>query len=146
MGWNQKTSFLKSLYTHKFKSYKGSIKNKSEILNKYKFNICYENAIHINGWITEKIFDSLFAKCIPVYWGCDSISKYVNSNCYIDRNKFNSDAEMYKHLKNINEEEYSNYIFNIESYLKQTITNPLHEFSINYFTNTIVSQIKLDLL
>ncbi len=146
MGWNQKTGFMKSFFTYNYKSYKGSIVDKSEILNKYKFNICYENAIRVKGWITEKIFDSLFAKCIPVYWGCDTISKYVNSNCYIDRNNFNTDGEMYDYLKNINEDEYNNYIYNIELYLRQASANPLHEFSIHYFITTIINQIKIDFL
>lgn len=48
-------------------SYKGSLKSKRETLKKYKFSICYENAKDIPGYITEKIFDSFFAGCIPIY-------------------------------------------------------------------------------
>jgi len=45
------------------------IPNKSEVLSKYKFAICYENAKDIPGYVTEKIWDCYQAGTIPVYWG-----------------------------------------------------------------------------
>ena len=42
--------------------------NKHLYLQKYKFNICPENSIS-PGYVTEKLFHSLSAGCIPIYNG-----------------------------------------------------------------------------
>ena len=50
----------------------GAVKDKIEWLRGYKFNICFENSSY-PGYLTEKLFDSYMAGCIPVYWGDSSI-------------------------------------------------------------------------
>lgn len=45
--------------------------NKYEFIKQYKFNICPENS-NSAGYVTEKIFQSIEAGCIPVYWGADN--------------------------------------------------------------------------
>ncbi len=42
--------------------------NKLNYLSNFKFNIALENS-NPQYYTTEKIFDSIFAGCIPVYWG-----------------------------------------------------------------------------
>jgi len=42
--------------------------NKIEYLKQYRFNICPENS-NAMGYTTEKIFESLRAGCIPIYYG-----------------------------------------------------------------------------
>lgn len=41
---------------------------KEKFLSNYKFNICVENSLG-EGYITEKIFESIASGCIPIYWG-----------------------------------------------------------------------------
>lgn len=41
---------------------------KAKFLIDYCFNLCPENSFG-NGYVTEKIFDSVFSGCIPIYWG-----------------------------------------------------------------------------
>ena len=41
---------------------------KEEYLRQYRFNLCPENSLG-EGYITEKVFDSISAGCIPIYWG-----------------------------------------------------------------------------
>ena len=38
-------------------TYHGSVESKYQTLSRYRFTICYENAVNIPGYITEKIFD-----------------------------------------------------------------------------------------
>lgn len=45
--------------------------NKIEYLKNYQFNLCPENSNH-PGYCTEKIFESIQAGCIPIYWGSDN--------------------------------------------------------------------------
>lgn len=42
--------------------------DKVEYMKNFKFNICPENASQ-KGYVTEKIFESFIAGCIPIYWG-----------------------------------------------------------------------------
>ena len=56
----------------------GAVKDKIEWLRGYKFNICFENASY-PGYLTEKLFDSFLAGCIPVYWGDTSL------RCHLDK-------------------------------------------------------------
>jgi len=100
-----------------FKSYLGPIRSKLQVMKKYKFSICYENSKNVNGYITEKIFDSFQAACVPVYLGADNISDYIPENCFIDKRKFKSYNELYVFLKTMTKEEHMAYLNNINEFL-----------------------------
>lgn len=85
MGWDLETLELNQITT-----YKGIINSKNSILSNYKFSICFENNADQCGNITEKIFDSLKAFCIPIYLGAPNIEKYIPSDCFIDFRNFDS--------------------------------------------------------
>ncbi|MBS0655167.1 MAG: hypothetical protein JSR46_05280 [Verrucomicrobia bacterium] len=101
-----------------FTNYRGAPQDKTGVLKTYRFNFCYENITNIAGYITEKIFDSFTAACVPIYWGATNISEYIPSNCYIDRTQFASMRDLVKYLKNMPEDEYNRYIENIQAFLK----------------------------
>ena len=50
-------------------------------LQQYKFNICPENS-KSEGYVTEKIFQSLFSGCIPIYsgWNKNPEPDIINPN------------------------------------------------------------------
>ena len=50
---------------------------KHEFLQKYKFNICFENSSD-PGYITEKYFHAKAAGCIPIYWGDPNVERDFN--------------------------------------------------------------------
>lgn len=101
----------------KYLSYKGMVDNKKEVMEKYRFSICYENARDIPGYITEKIFDSFFAGCVPIYWGASNISEYIPKSCFIDKRDFHSYEQLYIYIKNMGDCEYLEYLDAIEGYL-----------------------------
>lgn len=116
-------------------SYKGKVEEKNSVLKKYKFALCYENARDIEGYITEKIFDCLFAGTIPIYWGPENISQYVPEECFIQRTKFENDEKLYDFLKKMTDEEILKYQKNIEYFLKSEKVKP---FSNEFFAQNIV--------
>lgn len=121
-----------------YPSYKGEIVSKIEVLKKYKFSICYENARDIPGYITEKIQHCFFAGCVPIYWGANNITDYIPGNCFIDKRDFNSYEELYAFIDNISDEVYLEYLNNIENY----ITSELAEaFSVNKFVSNTLSEV-----
>jgi len=120
-GWNSKKE------SKKYKTYRGSINNKIETISNYKFALCFENATEMKGYVTEKIFDCLKAKTIPIYLGASDIEKYMPKDCFIDFRDFDGYSELISYLKNMQEEEYDERINNIEKLLLD------HEFMHTWF-------------
>lgn len=136
VGWEQYTfhgarilrplnriRFLRELFSEKWPSYRGTVESKLSTLSRYKFSICYENARDIPGYITEKIFDSIQAGCLPIYWGAPNISDFVPESCYIDRRKYADLGTLITYLKNMTDEEYRLRKRSMEDYL----ISPLHQ-------------------
>ena len=101
-----KKSKLSKLVKPNFRSYKGKVDSKKDVLEKYKFAICYENARDISGYITEKIFDCFFAGCVPIYWGADNIIEHIPKECFIDKREFDTYE---KYMKNMSDELFGLY-------------------------------------
>jgi hypothetical protein len=53
-------------------NWKGATPSKLDTLSRYKYSLVIENS---TGYLSEKIFDSFFARCIPVYVG-PSVDKF----------------------------------------------------------------------
>lgn len=121
-------------------NYRGPIQNKSEVLPKYKFSICFENIKNQNSYISVKIFDSMRCGCVPIYYGAPDIEKYVPTNTYIDRSKFKNHTALYNHLIKMSPQEHQEYINNGMKYLQSEKAKP---FFSNYFSRTIVSALHL---
>ena len=94
---------------HPFPSYRGRIPDKHDALLKTRFSFCYENVRDFPGYVTEKIFDCMFAGCVPVYWGANNVTDYIPADCFIDRRRFRDTAEVYAFLKAMPETEYRGY-------------------------------------
>lgn len=153
MGWDKyrfKGAFsrlnrfevLTKLLKPKYLSYKGAVKTKKVVLQKYKFAICYENARDIPGYITDKIFDCFFAGCVPVYWGAPNVTEHISEDTFIDRRKFRTYEELYSYLKNMPDKEYINYLDAIKDFIK---SDKIYPFSAEYFAEKIINEIKKDL-
>lgn len=129
VGWDQKERT----------SYRGKIKDKLETMSHYKFSICFENMRSKSGYITEKIFDSFFSGCIPIYYGAEDILEYVPENTFIDYRKFASMDELNHYLMAMTKEEYELILDNIKLYLDSDLYKK--NFSIETYVGRMVSAI-----
>ena len=112
---------LSRILSKKYIVYKGTIPRKKEALESYRFNIAFENAHSIPGYITEKIFDSFLAGTIPVYLGPTNVTDFIPSDCFIDMNRFNDYEELYEFIISISDEDYLAYQKRIELFLTSNI-------------------------
>jgi Glycosyltransferase family 10 (fucosyltransferase) C-term len=64
------------------KAFNKPIPNKSEVIENYNFNICFENDLY-PGYITEKVVQAYLAGCIPIYYGLDKIG-HLNSRAMVN--------------------------------------------------------------
>jgi len=69
--------------------------NKIDYLRQFRFNICPENT-NAYGYVTEKIYEALYAGCVPVYWGSNNCpdEEVLNRDAIIlfDPNSDNKDV------------------------------------------------------
>jgi len=133
---------LKKILSHKFPSYKGVVKSKFDTFKKYKFAICYENIKDQKGYITEKIFDCLFAGCIPIYWGASNVTKYIPKECFIDKREFDNYNDLYNFINKMDKKTYMKYLDSIENFLRSDKVKP---FKAETFADTIITEIIKDI-
>ena len=143
VGWNipKRYNFKELILgSKKYKTYKGTIDNKLELLSGFKYCLCFENLTDTKGFITEKIFDCFKAKCIPIYWGASDIEKYIPKNCFIDFRDFKDYDKLVDYLDLINETTYNRYIKNIEKLLsnKKFINTWFEEGFAHFFLENIL--------
>jgi len=86
--------------------------DKAAYLQQYKFNICPENSIS-KGYVTEKLFQSLYSGCIPIYngWSRNPEPDIVNPDIilwYDENNNFLFIDEIKKLY--LNEKLYNSFI------------------------------------
>ncbi len=141
--WNSPRTFLEKklpILTEKFVTYKGNPADKLGTISKYKFCLSYENSCGINGYVSEKILDCLWAGTVPIYWGAENIDKYVDPQCFIDRRRFISDGDLARYICGINEVQFNRYIQAARSYLQ---SNAFKLFSAENFTRVLAKVLDL---
>ena len=89
-------------------SWRGPVDDKYEATSRYQFAICYENMV-LDGWITEKIFDCLYAGVVPIYLGAPDIATAVDPACFIDFRQFGSYPELERYLASLSDADLARY-------------------------------------
>ncbi len=56
---------------------------KVAFLKAYKFNIAFENS-SFPGYTTEKIFEPMVSRCLPIYWGDPLIKEHFNPKSFLN--------------------------------------------------------------
>ena len=74
-------------------SYHGN--KKLEYIKDFKFVIAFENSSYY-GYTTEKIFEPMLVKTVPIYWGSNSAKIEFNTKSYIDVNNLSIDEAVQK--------------------------------------------------
>jgi hypothetical protein len=89
--------------------YRGTVADKLSLLAGYRFGLVFENT-RFPGYISEKLFDCFFARCIPIYSGAPDVAQYVPPAAFVDAREFRSFAELEQFLRGITEEDGKRYV------------------------------------
>lgn len=73
------------------------IKESINIKRNYKFSLAIENSI-MPGYTTEKIYTSLIANTVPIYWGNPEIAEDINPDSFINLHSFKDIEEAIHHI------------------------------------------------
>jgi hypothetical protein len=79
-----------------------SVSAKTKFLNSYRFNLCFENSSY-PGYATEKLYEALTSKTIPIYWGSPSIEVDFNPKAFLNWHDFGDDEAFFDAIKEIDE-------------------------------------------
>jgi hypothetical protein len=133
-----------------FPSWKGMAPLNKTVLKNYKFTFAIENTWNQPGYITERIFNSFYARNVPVYLGAPDILDYVPKECFIHvrdftkgKRTFGTYQEIWKFMKAMNKSTYQKYIDAGQEYITN---NPkLKLFGVENIVKTVMEQVqKLD--
>ncbi len=86
-------------------------KEKLETIKTYKFTIAFENEQSEN-YVTEKIYQPLLVKSIPIYWGAPNIDDYFNPKSFINVSDYHSYKDVIKAIIQIDQDDelYQRYL------------------------------------
>ena len=122
-------------------TWRGPVDDKYEAMGRYRFAICYENMV-LDGWITEKLFDCLYAGVIPIYLGAPDIDDAVDPACYIDARQFANYDEMEQYLGSLSEQDLERIRLAGRDYLAST---KFRQFSPDAFADRFIGDIEAHL-
>lgn len=74
-----------------------SVVDKVKFMSKYRFNLCFENSSY-PGYCTEKLFEALCAKTVPIYWGSPTAALDFNPKAFLNRYDYASDQEFFDNI------------------------------------------------
>jgi len=117
--------------------YKGSVQDKYRVLSDYTFGFAFENC-ELPGYITDKIFDCMYAGTIPIYLGAPDIEEYIPKSCFVDVRDFQSYDDLSKFLKSLSEQDIETYRENGRQFLESEQAKP---FGKEHFTQLVLNAI-----
>lgn len=82
----------------------GPVADKLDFIKGYKFNIAFEN-MKADGYVTEKILESLVARTVPIYWGSRSVKDEFGEGSYIDISDFDSLDSAVEYIKKVDNDD-----------------------------------------
>jgi len=77
---------------------------KIEFLKAYKFNIAFENG-SFPGYTSEKIYEAMVARCLPIYWGNPLIGEEFNPKSFLNRSDFPSDEALIEKIVELDKDD-----------------------------------------
>lgn len=125
-----------------FPSWKGRLESKADTLRRARFSIAYENVRGSRGYLTEKIFDCFVHGCVPVYLGTPGATAGIPADCFVDADRFGSEAELLDHLRDIDRDRFAAMQAAIAGFLDSPAAQ---RYTRQHFARALVEGIASDL-
>jgi hypothetical protein len=103
-------------YFRNQKNYKGSTNNKNQTMQKYSFALVIENCLN---YVSEKLFDSISARCIPIYVGPNLAEFEIPKNLYIQAEPSNEGIS--KAIENAQNIDFERCVIELNEWLSSDI-------------------------
>jgi alpha(1,3/1,4) fucosyltransferase len=73
-------------------------------MSKFKFNLCFENASY-PGYCTERLYEALCAKTIPIYWGSGTAALDFNPKAFLSWHDYRNDEAFINAIIELDQDE-----------------------------------------
>jgi hypothetical protein len=114
--------------------YRGVAADKLTLLAGYRFALVFENT-RFPGYISEKLFQCFFSRCIPIYSGAPDIAQHVPPEAFIDARQFSSLVELERFVRGISEVDARRYVEAAHAFLSSAA---YERFSADRFARELV--------
>ena len=119
-SWEKKHPAISARqYQRTLRAFRGQAPEKFQLLGGYRFALAYENS-RFPGYVSEKIFDCLYAGTIPVYDGAPDVTDYVPPEVFIDATRFHCPAELERFLLSVSHREAEEYVAAGQAFLRSS--------------------------
>ena len=119
--------------------YKGVLDSKFPVLCDAQFSFCIENASGPRGYITEKIFESFYCGCIPIFYGDSKVLEMFPRDLFVFGSGFQDIGSVVEHCLGLSVEQRRYKRSQIRSFVRSP------EFIRNYgsskFCSTVIEGI-----
>jgi hypothetical protein len=117
-GWERRhPAVARPLHAAARRAYRGIVEDKLQVLANYRFSLVIEND-RFPGYVSEKLLDCFFARCVPIYRGAPDVAEYVPCATFIDADQFASWRELEQFLRRMPASEWEGYLDAAESFLQ----------------------------
>lgn len=107
----RRNRLVKHLMPHKRVSCGGPLMNnighlvddKTSFMAQHLFGVAYENH-EFPGYLTEKLPDALQARCIPLYWGDETVEDTFNPKAFLHARRFKDEAAFIQYILELSED------------------------------------------
>jgi len=109
-GWQHRHPGISvRLHSRVLRAYRGPLQDKLQAMAGYRFALAIENT-RFAGYISEKLFDCLFAGTIPVYDGAPDVAELVPPSTFVDLRQFADFRSLEAYLRAMSEPEARRYL------------------------------------
>jgi Glycosyltransferase family 10 (fucosyltransferase) C-term len=109
-GWHQRHAAVDpQIHDAVVQAHRGSAPDVLALLAKYRFALVYEDT-RFSGYVSDRILDCFFARCIPIYSGAPDVAQYVPPSAFIDVRQFVSFPELERFLMRLTEDDARRYV------------------------------------
>jgi Glycosyltransferase family 10 (fucosyltransferase) C-term len=79
---------------------------KYRILENYDFNLCFENSL-VPYYCSEKIWQSIYCGCLPIYYGQQTIYEDFPSDSFLDYSTLGTPEALFEAVRQMSVEEFN---------------------------------------
>lgn len=118
-------------------AWRGTVGSKRDTMQGYKFALAYENS-SFPGYVTEKLFDAMFAGCIPIYAGAQDIARFVPPETFLEARRFRSYDALRDYMATMTASEYAYRHDAIEQFVRG---QRIYPFSAEAFARQVLEHV-----
>lgn len=137
-GWSgESMSWVHKYFPNKpYQCARGPFKESAlTVTSKYKFSVVFENIAADVGYISEKIFDCMYAGTVPIYLGDERIANRVDPGAHVDARRFSNVRELLRFAQTCSEQDWNSHRSAAEKFLNSAAMN---DFRSERFADNVI--------